>query len=204
MGRRLTQRCASLRSAVATPVCHPCKSPCLKNPRPSEHNAPKPAAAAVPPIDRHRPIAIVRPPVWAPVAELVDALDSKSSSARSAGSIPARGTKTRSADLGGMLSKLEHSTSHRRLVTTTRRQRSRTRHRHARCLFTAVPLLVNYRWGRRADSSSARPDPSKDRASGIRKNKRSEAADWPDRHRWPRAAIVLTAMSGTLQEQTQR
>jgi hypothetical protein len=29
----------------------------------------------------------------APVAELVDALDSKSSSARSAGSIPARGTK---------------------------------------------------------------------------------------------------------------
>jgi hypothetical protein len=28
----------------------------------------------------------------APVAELVDALDSKSSSARSAGSIPARGT----------------------------------------------------------------------------------------------------------------
>jgi hypothetical protein len=32
-------------------------------------------------------------PVGAPVAELVDALDSKSSSARSAGSIPARGTK---------------------------------------------------------------------------------------------------------------
>src|SRR5262245_16736825 len=32
----------------------------------------------------------------APVAELVDALDSKSSSARSAGSIPARGTKLRS------------------------------------------------------------------------------------------------------------
>ena len=32
----------------------------------------------------------------APVAELVDALDSKSSSARSAGSIPARGTKVRS------------------------------------------------------------------------------------------------------------
>ena len=31
----------------------------------------------------------------APVAELVDALDSKSSSARSAGSIPARGTKLR-------------------------------------------------------------------------------------------------------------
>ena len=30
----------------------------------------------------------------APVAELVDALDSKSSSARSAGSIPARGTKS--------------------------------------------------------------------------------------------------------------
>jgi hypothetical protein len=32
-------------------------------------------------------------PQNAPVAELVDALDSKSSSARSAGSIPARGTK---------------------------------------------------------------------------------------------------------------
>src|SRR5882757_8927711 len=31
-------------------------------------------------------------PAKAPVAELVDALDSKSSSARSAGSIPARGT----------------------------------------------------------------------------------------------------------------
>jgi hypothetical protein len=31
-------------------------------------------------------------PPKAPVAELVDALDSKSSSARSAGSIPARGT----------------------------------------------------------------------------------------------------------------
>jgi hypothetical protein len=31
----------------------------------------------------------------APVAELVDALDSKSSSARSAGSIPARGTKVK-------------------------------------------------------------------------------------------------------------
>ena len=38
-----------------------------------------------------RPSADVRK---APVAELVDALDSKSSSARSAGSIPARGTKT--------------------------------------------------------------------------------------------------------------
>jgi hypothetical protein len=36
-----------------------------------------------------------RPPK-APVAELVDALDSKSSSARSAGSIPARGTILRS------------------------------------------------------------------------------------------------------------
>src|SRR5207237_10671069 len=33
----------------------------------------------------------------APVAELVDALDSKSSSARSAGSIPARGTSRASA-----------------------------------------------------------------------------------------------------------
>src|SRR5690242_17144666 len=33
----------------------------------------------------------------APVAELVDALDSKSSSARSAGSIPARGTTLRPA-----------------------------------------------------------------------------------------------------------
>ena len=32
----------------------------------------------------------------APVAELVDALDSKSSSARSAGSIPARGTRSSS------------------------------------------------------------------------------------------------------------
>src|SRR5882757_4311604 len=36
-------------------------------------------------------------PAKAPVAELVDALDSKSSSARSAGSIPARGTKILSA-----------------------------------------------------------------------------------------------------------
>lgn len=52
----------------------------------------KPVAGLVPPIDRHRSIAIVRRPARAPVAELVDALDSKSSSARSAGSIPARGT----------------------------------------------------------------------------------------------------------------
>src|SRR6266403_4230298 len=36
-------------------------------------------------------------PAKAPVAELVDALDSKSSSARSAGSIPARGTTKRFA-----------------------------------------------------------------------------------------------------------
>ena len=36
-------------------------------------------------------------PAKAPVAELVDALDSKSSSARSAGSIPARGTRSFSA-----------------------------------------------------------------------------------------------------------
>src|ERR1700694_2626563 len=52
-------------------------------------------------VDRGRPAAIFRPlrdagPKGlcpkAPVAELVDALDSKSSSARSAGSIPARGT----------------------------------------------------------------------------------------------------------------
>ena len=35
-------------------------------------------------------------PRIAPVAELVDALDSKSSSARSAGSIPARGTRSSS------------------------------------------------------------------------------------------------------------
>ena len=53
-------------------------------------------------VDPRRPPAIFRPlrrtgPFGprpkAPVAELVDALDSKSSSARSAGSIPARGTK---------------------------------------------------------------------------------------------------------------
>src|SRR6202522_1040932 len=50
-------------------------------------------------VDRRRPAAIFRPlreagfgRPKAPVAELVDALDSKSSSARSAGSIPARGT----------------------------------------------------------------------------------------------------------------
>ncbi len=61
--------------------------------------APSPGAGAsktgihpAPPIDRPRSIAIVRRPARAPVAELVDALDSKSSSARSAGSIPARGT----------------------------------------------------------------------------------------------------------------
>ena len=50
----------------------------------------------------HRPLysagfaarACRRPVRKAPVAELVDALDSKSSSARSAGSIPARGTST--------------------------------------------------------------------------------------------------------------
>src|SRR5882757_3937528 len=36
-------------------------------------------------------------PPRAPVAELVDALDSKSSSARSAGSIPARGTKLKTS-----------------------------------------------------------------------------------------------------------
>jgi hypothetical protein len=53
-------------------------------------------------VDRRRPAAIFRPlreagfgRPKAPVAELVDALDSKSSSARSAGSIPARGTKLR-------------------------------------------------------------------------------------------------------------
>ena len=42
-------------------------------------------------------------PAKAPVAELVDALDSKSSSARSAGSIPARGTNLRcfAASVGG-------------------------------------------------------------------------------------------------------
>jgi hypothetical protein len=39
---------------------------------------------------------LVSGPPKAPVAELVDALDSKSSSARSAGSIPARGTILRS------------------------------------------------------------------------------------------------------------
>jgi hypothetical protein len=44
------------------------------------------------------------PALWAdganaPVAELVDALDSKSSSARSAGSIPARGTNSLHAQL---------------------------------------------------------------------------------------------------------
>ena len=52
-------------------------------------------------VDPRRPPAIFRPLrrtglpglcPKAPVAELVDALDSKSSSARSAGSIPARGT----------------------------------------------------------------------------------------------------------------
>ena len=52
-------------------------------------------------VDPRRPPAIFRPlrrtglmppRPKAPVAELVDALDSKSSSARSAGSIPARGT----------------------------------------------------------------------------------------------------------------
>ena len=62
--------------------------------------APDPARVA---IDRPRTRAIVLSPRRrsgpaltpgdAPVAELVDALDSKSSSARSAGSIPARGTK---------------------------------------------------------------------------------------------------------------
>src|SRR5271170_2898970 len=55
-------------------------------------------------VDRHWPAAIFRPlreagngRPKAPVAELVDALDSKSSSARSAGSIPARGTNRASA-----------------------------------------------------------------------------------------------------------
>src|SRR3569833_1560541 len=47
-----------------------------------------PAPAIVPPASLSRP----RDNANAPVAELVDALDSKSSSARSAGSIPARGT----------------------------------------------------------------------------------------------------------------
>jgi hypothetical protein len=56
-------------------------------------------------VDREEPPAIFRPLrdaglpgryPKAPVAELVDALDSKSSSARSAGSIPARGTNLRS------------------------------------------------------------------------------------------------------------
>jgi hypothetical protein len=55
-------------------------------------------------VDRQSPPAIFRPLrdaglpgryPKAPVAELVDALDSKSSSARSAGSIPARGTNLR-------------------------------------------------------------------------------------------------------------
>ncbi len=41
------------------------------------------------PLRRHRPFCADR--ANAPVAELVDALDSKSSSARSTGSIPARG-----------------------------------------------------------------------------------------------------------------
>src|SRR5882757_8948426 len=55
-------------------------------------------------VDRNLPPAIFRrlrdggllaDVLKAPVAELVDALDSKSSSARSAGSIPARGTSLR-------------------------------------------------------------------------------------------------------------
>src|ERR1700733_10843041 len=56
-------------------------------------------------VDRRRPAAIFRRlreagfgRPKAPVAELVDALDSKSSSARSAGSIPARGTILLRAD----------------------------------------------------------------------------------------------------------
>src|ERR1700722_9376865 len=63
-------------------------------------------------VDRGRPAALFRPlreagfgRPKAPVAELVDALDSKSSSARSAGSIPARGTTLRcfSATLGAAI-----------------------------------------------------------------------------------------------------
>ena len=54
------------------------------------------AARYIPPASRRRPSG---EPANAPVAELVDALDSKSSSARSAGSIPARGTKTHFPDL---------------------------------------------------------------------------------------------------------
>src|SRR4029079_12994520 len=50
---------------------------------------PAQAARYIPPASPHRASA---PRPKAPVAELVDALDSKSSSARSAGSIPARGT----------------------------------------------------------------------------------------------------------------
>src|SRR3984885_1631069 len=61
-----------------------------------------------PRVDPQSPAAIFRPlrdaglqgrHPKAPVAELVDALDSKSSSARSAGSIPARGTTLRPCGL---------------------------------------------------------------------------------------------------------
>src|SRR5207245_6121524 len=49
-----------------------------------------------------RPLRRTGPPAprpKAPVAELVDALDSKSSSARSAGSIPARGTRLKTSTI---------------------------------------------------------------------------------------------------------
>ena len=50
---------------------------------------PEAPPAIFPPASPHRASTLCPK---APVAELVDALDSKSSSARSAGSIPARGT----------------------------------------------------------------------------------------------------------------
>ena len=71
-------------------------------------------------VDPRRPPAIFRPlrrtgPFGprpkAPVAELVDALDSKSSSARSAGSIPARGTTLRPRGLRGEAPQ-NHEASH--------------------------------------------------------------------------------------------